>query len=241
MAKVSRGKTLTYDEALAKLKALKKDHERFEKGQRVALYQRLQQVTAIALLVEADNDNKARFRKEMREKDVLRAALDFIFAPKSVAEKKEASKRTQALRYLIEHLEVAVEDVATAIQKHGGIEKLAGLAAKHRQDEDDRDQDDDENGEDQDEPEEADETRKPDSKFGKLISVGLSPKLTEKLNKFADKTRIKIIGYVRMPPDEQPTIEVKKIIEAMTNKKRGKSKAKPRDKKSDDDAGDWEE
>ena len=72
--------------------------------------------------MEADNDNKARFRKEMREKDVLRAALDFIFDPKSEAEKKEASKRTNALRHLIEHLEVAVEDIATAIQKHGTCE-----------------------------------------------------------------------------------------------------------------------
>jgi len=88
MAKVGRGKTLTYDELLAKLKALKEENERFEKGQRAALYQRLQQGTAIALLVEADNDNNARFRKEMSEKDVLRAALDFIFAPKSVAEKR---------------------------------------------------------------------------------------------------------------------------------------------------------
>jgi hypothetical protein len=241
MAKVSRGKTLKYDELLAKLKALKEENERFEQGQRVALYQRLQQVTAIALLMEADNDNKARFRKEMREKDVLRAALDFIFDPKSVAEKKEASKRTQALRYLIEHLEVGIEDVATAIQKHGGIEKLARLATKYRQDEDDQDQDVDEGGEDQDEPEEADEKNKPDSKFGKQISVGLSLKLTKKLNRFADKTRIKIIGYVRMPPDEQPTIEAEKIIEVMTDKKRGKSKAQPTIKKPDDDAGDWEE
>src|SRR4051794_30335758 len=108
-------KKLSYDELLAKLKTLKKENEKFEKSQRLVLYQRLQQATAIAWLVEADNDNRARFCKEMSEKDTLRAALDFIFAPKSVAEKKEASKRTQALRYLTVSLAIAVEDVATAI------------------------------------------------------------------------------------------------------------------------------
>jgi hypothetical protein len=239
MTKASRGKTLTYDELLAKLKTLKEEQKKFETGQRAALYQRLQQVTAIALLMEVDEDNKARFCKERKQKDVLRAALDFIFAPKSEAEKKEASKRTQALRYLIVHLEVSVEDVAEAIPKHGGIEQLARLAAEHRQDEDDPDNDDDEDGDDHDEPEEADEKGKRDSELGKQISVGFSPKLTKKLKRFADNTRIKIIGYIRMLPDEHPKIEVKKLIKL--RKKSAKSKTKPVAKTFDDDERDWEE
>lgn len=226
-------KELTYEEALAKLEVLRRENEKFEKGQREALYQRLQHATAIALLVEADKDNKARFRKEMGEEDVLRAALNTVFAPKTLSEKKEASKRTQALRYLIDKLEVAVEDIAMAIAEHGGIEKLARQAASTRRD-GDQNHDDDEGGED------PDEGVKPDSRFGRLISVGLSPKLTKKLSRFADKTRIKIIGYVRLAPDEQPTIEAKKIIEIVIKEKNGKSKVKPTDKKSDDE-NDWED
>jgi hypothetical protein len=54
-------KELTYEEALAKLEVLRRENEKFEKGQREALYQRLQHATEIALLVEADKDNNAKF------------------------------------------------------------------------------------------------------------------------------------------------------------------------------------
>jgi hypothetical protein len=232
-------KKLSYDEVLTTLNALKKENEKYEERTRAALYQRLQQATAVAVLVEADKDIKTRFCKEMREEDVLRAALNFVFVPKSLAEKKEASKRNSALRYLVEHLEVEVEDIATAIQKHGGIERLAGMAAKHRQGEDGQKQDD-EGEQDRDEPEDAEEHGKPDTKSGRLISIGLSPKLTKKLDRFADQTRIKMIGYVRTSQDETPTIELKKIIRLVA-KQKGKSKVKGTGMRREEDARDWDD
>lgn len=71
------------------------------------------------------------------------------------------------------------------------------MAAKSRQDESDEDQDEDQEDQDEDqvdqgedEPEEvADENDKAEHILGKRISVGLSPKLTKQLNRFADKTR----------------------------------------------------
>ena len=210
MAKKSTTKILSFDEILAKLEALKEEYVSQLQGQRLALYKRLQDATEAALSLEADEEWESRFLKKMREKDVLRAALIFIFDAKSEPAKKEASKRARALRYLIDELDISTGDIAMAISERGGIEKLARLAAKKsRHDQNDQDQDD----QDQNEPkEEADENDEVERKFGKQIRVGLSPKLTEKLNRLADKTRIRIVGYVRMSSDDSPTIEVEKIV-----------------------------
>jgi hypothetical protein len=237
MANVNRVKpivaieALSYGEVLAKLEFVKKEHKEFDKGYRKTLYGFLQQAAEMALLLEVDEDMKSRFRKKTGEEDVLRGVLIFISDAQSAAEKKEASKRALALRHLIEKLKVAVEDIATAIPRHGGIEKLARAAAKSPPDEVDEDRDD-EDDEDQDKPEEADENDETESKLGNRIRVGLSPKLTKKLNRFADKTRIKIIGYVRISSDEPLTIEAKKIV---------KLKTKVASKEKPDDEDDWEE
>jgi hypothetical protein len=248
--KASTINTLSYEELLSKLESARREFKEFEKGQRKALYQSMQLAAEAASLVKADESIESRYRKKMGENDAVYAALIFIFDAKSREKKKDASKRATALWYLIVKQKVAVEDIAMAIPNHGGIEKLARLAAKSRSDEADEDLDDDDD-EDQDKPEKADEDDKTEQKFGKLISVGLSPKLTTKLNQFANKTRIRIIGYVRKFPDELPTIEVKKIIEAAA-KKKVNSKAKAAKKKDansrtkataekpDDDASDWE-
>ncbi|MET4483440.1 hypothetical protein [Bradyrhizobium sp. F1.13.3] len=129
----------------------------------------------------------------MSEEDVLRAALNFVLVPKSLAEKKELSKRFNVMRHLLEHLKVEVEDIATAIRKRGGIEKLASMAAKHRQGQ---------NGQTKmmkvnkigTSQRSRKKSARPMPSFGRLISVGLSPKLTEKLDQFADQTWIKMIG-----------------------------------------------
>jgi hypothetical protein len=257
--------TLSFQEVLIKLESAKEEYKEFDEGRRKSLYQSMQRVAEAAVLVVADENIQARYRKKMGKKDALSAALTFIFDPKSTPEQKDASKKTSALWYMIVKLEVAVEDIAVAIPKHGGIEKLARLAAKSREDEVGEDQDEDEDDEDQkdkdqkdkhqDEPEEAEESDKAENKFGKLISVGLSPKLTTKLNQFADKTRIKIIGYFRTSPDESPTIEAKKIMEAPAKKQKAKSKTKAAKKKiskskakvsskkrpDGDNESDWEE
>jgi hypothetical protein len=221
--------TPTYDEIQNKLESLKKEHDRISKSQRQALYSLLQEATKMALLVEADEKFRSRFLKKKREKDVLRAALIFIFDAKSEPEKKEASKRARALRYLIDKLGIAAEDIATAISKHGGIEKMARLAAQSPDDQNEEDQDEPEE-DDQDEPEDADENEDVESKFGKKVSVGLSPKQAKRLNGLADKTRIRIIGYVRVSSDESPTIEVIKFVKLKAKKISNK---KP-------DKGDWE-
>ncbi|MGY4458274.1 hypothetical protein [Bradyrhizobium sp. LB13.1] len=139
------------------------------------------------------------------------------------------------MRYLIDKLQVAVEDIATAILKNGGIEKLARLAAKTRQDEPNEDQED-QDGDNQDE--EAVESLDAERKFGRQIRVGLSPKLSEKLTRFAENARIKIIGYVRMSSDELPTVKVEKIIAIQAKGKTTKAgNAKTAGKKHDD--GSW--
>ncbi|WP_128957343.1 hypothetical protein [Bradyrhizobium zhanjiangense] len=233
-------KKLSYDEVLTTLNAIKKENEKYEERKRGALYERLQQATAVAVLVEAHEDIKSRFCKEMREKDVLRAALNFVFVPKSLAAKKEVSKRFSALRHLLECLNVEVEGIATAIQKHGGIERLASMAAKHRQGQDGQNEGDQGEQEDRVELEDAEEKGKLDNKFGRLISVGLSPKLTKKLDQFVGRTRVKMIGYVRASQDETPTIELRKIIRLVA-KQKGKSKANGAAASRDEDARDWDD
>jgi hypothetical protein len=233
-------KTLSFDEVLAELESAKREFKEFDNGQRKALYRSMQRMAEKALLVKTNETIESRYRKKMGEKDGLYAALRFIFDAKS--ENQEASKRAIALRYLIVKLKVSVGDIATAIPKHGGIEKLARLAAKSRSDEGGGDLDDEDDGdEDKEKAEEADDEDKTERKFGRQISLGLSPNLAKKLNRFRNKTRIKIVGYVHKVPDELPTIEVKKIIEAAAKKKDAKSKAKAAAEKPDDDASDWEE
>jgi len=212
--------TPSYEEILAKFESLKKTHVTFEQSQRRALYGLLQEATKVALSVEANEKFESRFLKKMDEKDVLRAALIFIFDAKSEPAKKEASKRAQALRYLINKLGVSADNIAAAIAKHSGIEKLARMAAQSR--DDDGEEDKSEKDEPEDEPEEADKKEDVKSRFGKLVSVGLSPALAEKLNGLADKTRIKIIGYVRMSSDDFPTIDGRRIVELPAKSKKDK-------------------
>jgi hypothetical protein len=100
-------------------------------------------------------------------------------------------------------------------------------AAKSRDDQNDEDRTD----EDQDEPEEANENEGVESRFGKWVSVGLSPKQSKKLNGLADKTRIKIIGYVCMSSDDSLTIDVRRLVK-LKNRTTSDSKL---------DRGDWEE
>lgn len=229
MAKSRAEKKLSYDDLVTQLRSVKREHDKFVKGQRKTLYQFLQRSAEMALSAEADKTIVSRFRQEVGEKDVLRGVLIFIFDAKSEAELKEVSKRASALRYLVEKLEVSVDDIATAIPKHGGIEKLAGLAAKSRKieeegsnDQGDEDQRDEGRGtedeEDQDDIEQkhdlevAEKVDEANPKFGKLLEVGLSPKHAKKLNGLADKARIKLVGRVRISGDDAPIVEVEKFI-----------------------------
>lgn len=219
MAKSTRGTKPSFDEINAKLESGKKA---LIKGQRNILYQSLQLSAEVALSAESDETIESRFRTKLGEKDVLRGVLIYMFDAKSEPEMKKVSKRALALRYLIENAKVSVEDIATAIPKHGGIEKLARLAAKPRVDQ----------GGDEVENE------KPKSNLGRQIHVGFSPRLSKKLDGFVDNTRVKIIGYVRMYSDEPLTIEATKI-EFAPRKKIAKSKAKKPSKKETESEHDW--
>jgi hypothetical protein len=240
-ASASTIETLSYEETLAKLESLKREHKEFLKGHRKNLYRFLQRSAEAALSVEADENTTLRFRKKMDEKDILRGTLIFVFDAKTESEMKEASKRAQALRYLIDKLDIPAEDIAKAIPKNGGIEKLARLASKSRQDDsyevqEDRD-DDDQDGEVQ---EKAEGSVGADRQFGKQILVGLSPKLNKQLKRFADNARIKIIGCILMSSQGAPAIEVKKITEVKAKaNKSGRSRKVG--KKRDEDATDWED
>ena len=216
MAKFSGDLKISFDDLVSKLEVLKNKNSELENSNRKTLYGFLQEATAVALLLEADKDMKPRFRKKTGEKDVLRGALFFVFGAESEPERKEASKRAIAIKYLIEKLKVSVEDIATAIPEHGGIEKLARAAAKPSKDDNTEDEDD------EDEPEEAGDV--PESNLGRQIQVGLSPKLSKKLKGFVNKTRVKIIGRVRASADEPMTIEAKKIVKIKAKNKASKKK-----------------
>jgi len=236
MVKPSRDQKLSFNDHVTKLETLKKKNQEFENGNRKTLYRFLQETTALALSLDADKDMRPRFQKKTGEKDVLRGALSFVFNAESEPERKEASKRAIAIKYLVEKLKVSIEDIATAIPEHGGIEKLARAAAKPSKDEVNEDEDDD-----LDEPEEAGESDEPKNNFGKQILVGFSPELAIKLNGFVDKTRVKIIGYVRVSSDEPLTLEADKIVKLKAKeaprKKIAKSKAKKEEAESEHD---WE-
>lgn len=233
MAKSRRSKKLSYDELIAQLKQARKEYREFERGQRKTLYRFLQRSAELALSAEANKTNRSQFRKEVGEEDVLRGALIFIFDSKSKSELKEISKRLQALRYLIDKLKVSVEEIAAALDKHGGIEKLAKLAAESRKaekggakdqsdedphdedpDDEDRDTDDQEDGgiENEENLDHAGEVEETKPRFGKLLEVGLSPKQAKKLDSLDDNARIKLIGRVRTSRDGDPTVEVEKVI-----------------------------
>jgi hypothetical protein len=239
MAKPSRDHKLSFNDHVTKLEALKKKNQEFENGNRKTLYGFLQETTALALSLDADEDMRPRFRKKTGENDVLRGALFFVFNAESEPERKEASKRAIAIKYLIEKLKVSIEDIATAIPEHGGIEKLARAAAKPSKDEVNEEEDDD-----QDEPEEAGENDEPENNLGRQIQVGFSPKLTKILKGFVNKTRIKIIGRVRASADEPLTIEAKRIVEIkaknkVSKKKIASSKPKKASTKQPESEHDW--
>jgi hypothetical protein len=142
--------------------------------------------------------------------------------PRRIAEARREA-RPRAIKYSIEKLKVSVEDIATAIPEYGGIEKFARAAAKPQEDELNKGQDI-ENHDDQDDPGEDDKIDEPENNLGRQIQVGFSPKLIKTLEGFRNKTRVKIIGYVRASSDEPLTIEAKKIAKVKAKNKASKKK-----------------
>src|ERR1700744_3374452 len=136
----------------------------------------------VAIAIMSSRVARSRFLQEFgkTEKDIVYCAMIFMSGAKSEQAKKKAWKRARGLSYLVDGLHVSTVDIADAIEKHGGIEALARLAAK----------------------------KQPRRKlFGKSKSqttreayqLGLSRKKRAKLEEFAPKTRLKMVGYLRTP------------------------------------------
>ncbi|MBR0731567.1 hypothetical protein ABIF68_003875 [Bradyrhizobium japonicum] len=233
---------------LVTLDHLQRQYRVIKDGYRAALNSLMAEAMAISFAVEADKELKARFHEKVgRSEDTVYAVLIFITDAKSEAARKKASKRARALRYLVEELGTASEDIADAIREHGGIEKLARLAAQKLPRKKGRgvaklesvDEDQESSGPSgDDEPDDigagaaASQPEKKVVNFGKQIKIGLSPKLGAKLDRFADRSRIRLTGFIRTRAGGSPTIDIKKI----TKLKNVASNERPAES-----ASDWED
>ncbi|MBR0875362.1 hypothetical protein JQ633_33755 [Bradyrhizobium tropiciagri] len=230
---------------LGTLDQLQERYRTIKDGYRESLHQLMAGAMAIALAVEADEILKTRFQEKVgRTNDTVYAALIFITDAKSEAARKKAWKRARALRFLVEELGATLEDIPDTIREHGGVEKLARLAAQDQprrgkrakklgeEDQASSERDADDEPDEADERVDASKSERKAVNFGRRIQVGFSPKLGSKLDRLADRSRIKLIGYFRTRAGEPPTIEIKKII---------KLKRSVSDEKPSEAASDWED
>lgn len=231
---------------LATLDHLQEQYRTIRDGYRSSLNNLMAEAMAISLAVEADERLRARFHEKVgRTDDTVYAVLIFITDAKSKAAKKKASKRARALHYLVEELGTASEDIADAIREQGGIEKLARLAAQNQPrkkskgavklepadvDQELSELEADSELDDADGEAAASQPKRKVVNFGRQIKLGLSPKLGAKLDRLADRSRVRLTGFVRSVAGELPTIDIKKI----TKLKNSVSNDRPTE-----DASDW--
>lgn len=122
----------SYDELFSHLEEIRLEYRRIDQGYRLALYQLMAKAIRSALAIEADHASKDQFLKSVGQKsDVVYAAMIFITEAKSEGARKKASKGARALRYLVDQVGVPLDNIPEAIGEHGGVEKLARLAAQH--------------------------------------------------------------------------------------------------------------
>ncbi|TQF27455.1 hypothetical protein UNPF46_30820 [Bradyrhizobium sp. UNPF46] len=204
----------SYDELLDRLDHIKKEYRRVDQRYRLALYQMFADAMSIATAIEADRERKDQFLKSVGQKsDVVYAAMIFITDAKSEEARKKASKAARALRYLVDRIGVSVDNIPEALQKHGGIQKLAQLAALNDPRRKSPPIAPGSNTAEQGEADHFDVRHRKERKpvFDRQVQIALPPKLRAKLDDLADSTAIKIIGFVRVPTGEQPTIEFQDI------------------------------
>ncbi|MBB4427880.1 hypothetical protein GGD66_006463 [Bradyrhizobium sp. CIR48] len=204
----------SYDELLDRLDHIKEEYRRVDQRYRLALYEMFADAMKIAMAIEADRERKDQFLKSVGQKsDVVYAAMIFITGAKSEEARKKASKAARALRYLVEQIGVSVNNIPEALQKHGGIQKLAGLAAINDPRRKSPPIAPGSNTAEQGEADHSDAGHRKEQKnvFDRQVQVGLPPKLRAKLDRLADSTEIEIIGLVRVPTGGRPTIEVRQI------------------------------
>jgi hypothetical protein len=100
---------------LATLDHLQEQYRTIKDGYRASLNGLMAGAMAISLAVEADENLKSRFQQKVgRTDDTVYAALIFITDAKSKAARKIAWKRARALRYLVDELGAALEDIRTS-------------------------------------------------------------------------------------------------------------------------------
>jgi hypothetical protein len=204
----------SYDELFNRLDHIRQEYLRLDQRYRLNLYQMLADAMRIALAIEADCENKDQFLKDVGQKsDVIYAAIIFITDAKSEDARKKASKGARALRYLVEGIGVPVDNIPQAIQEHGGIQNLARLAALNDPRRRSPPIAPGSNTAEQGEADHSDAGQRKERKrvFDKQVQIALPPKLRARLDGLADSTAIRIIGFVRVPAGERPTIEFQDI------------------------------
>jgi hypothetical protein len=213
MAQISIATPPSYDELLSRL----------DQGYRLSLYQLMADAMRNALAIEADHVNKDQFLKSVGQKsDVVYAAMIFITEAKSEGARKKASKGARALRYLVDQIGVPLDKIPEAIGEHGGVEKLARLAAQERPRRKPSVPKPEVDGTGETEPEakgggqphaDGGEQEGGVAKIVPQIQLGIAPEILAKLVGFADNTAIQISGVVRARVGMQPRIEVEDITD----------------------------
>jgi hypothetical protein len=123
----------SYHDLLSRLDDIRQEYQRLGQSYRSSLYQLMAHSMGIALEIESDEQGKDQFLKSVGQKsDVVYAAMIFISDAKTEGARKKASKAARALRYLVEHIGVSLDNIPEGIREHGGIEELARLAAQDK-------------------------------------------------------------------------------------------------------------
>ncbi len=224
MAQISIATPPSYDELLNRLDQIRQEYRRIDQGYRLSLYQLMADAMRNALAIEADHVNKDQFLESVGQKsDVVYAAMIFITEAKSEGARKKASKGARALRYLVDQIGVPLDKIPEAIGEHGGVEKLARLAAQERPRRKPSVPTPEVDGTGETEPEGKGGGGQPHADGGEQeggvakivpqIQLGVAPEILAKLVGFADNTAIQISGVVRARVGMQPSIEVEDITD----------------------------
>ncbi|TFW57596.1 hypothetical protein CT676_29385 [Bradyrhizobium sp. MOS001] len=218
VARESTTAVCLFDDVMIELNRARDKHRSLAEGYRIAEYKVMGEAMKIAFTIERDDELKTRFRKEMGARDVVYAALIFVCEAETEQARKMASKRARALRYVVERLDVPLDKISEAVAEHGGIEKLARLAAQEQprkkrparasgaEDFDDWPKAIEAGKESQERSAEAEIVD-----LDSPIQFGLPAALRAKLDPFSG-TKITMTGYVRKTAGTVTAFAVEKIV-----------------------------
>jgi hypothetical protein len=124
------------DNIFEKLEGLRLRYKELQIGHRRERYTLLGEATVLAMKIKTDEAATALLYKkvpDIKKKNVIFACVALVTGGKGKNRRKQVSKDAAALTYLVDVLEVDVDEVVDSITENGGIEKLARLAAAQRQ------------------------------------------------------------------------------------------------------------